>query len=136
MNNPACLAHQLARHRLPLQAVSRLSVRIPRNLTHGFGWVEMLAFSSESEIVIFFHGRYTELSHYDLQDRSFEAKKTANRGLARADTAATRAQVVLMHEYVSQYVPNMLYRDITQRATSLTAVSTGIGLASRPPVTS
>ena len=96
----------------------------------------MPAFSSESEIVIFFRGCYTEHSHYDLQDWSFEAKKTANRGLARADTAATRAQVVLKHENVSQYVPNMLYRDITQKPTSLTAVSTGIGRASRPPVTS
>ena len=96
----------------------------------------MPAFSSESEIVIFFRGCYTEHSHYDLQDWSFEAKKTANRGLARADIAATRAQVILMHEYVSQDVPNMLYRDITQRANGLTALSTGIGLASRPPVTS
>ena len=59
-----------------------------------------------------------------LIDKTWKAKKNANRGLAGADAAATCAQVDLMLEYVSQYAHNALYRDITLRAPSLAAVWT------------
>ena len=59
-----------------------------------------------------------------LLDKTWKAKKNANKGLAGADAAATCAQADLMLEYVSQYAPNALYRDITLRAPSLAAVWT------------
>jgi hypothetical protein len=57
-----------------------------------------------------------------LLSKEWKPKKVTNRGLAEPDSAATCAQIDMMLEYVSQYAPNALYRDITLRATSLTAV--------------
>ena len=59
-----------------------------------------------------------------LIEKTWKTKKTENRGIEGAEAAATSAQVDLMLEYISQYAPNALYRDITLRATSLTAVWT------------
>ena len=59
-----------------------------------------------------------------LIGKTWGPKKTANRGLAGATADADCAQIDMMLEYVSQYAPNALYRDITLRATSLTAVWT------------
>ena len=59
-----------------------------------------------------------------LIGKTWGLKKTANRGLAGATADADCAQIDMMLEYVSQYAPNALYRDITLRATSLTAVWT------------
>jgi hypothetical protein len=59
-----------------------------------------------------------------LMTKTWQPKKTANRGLAGATAADDSTQVDQMLEYVSQYAPNALYRDITLRATSLAAVWT------------
>ena len=48
-------------------------------------------------------------------------KKTPNRGYPQEDTTSAN-NVQQMLEYVSQFAPNCLYRDITSRATSLQAV--------------
>ena len=57
-----------------------------------------------------------------LIPRTWEQKKTVNRGLTGTNAASKATQIDLMLEYVSQYAPNALYRDITKRATSLEAV--------------
>ena len=54
-----------------------------------------------------------------LISQTWEPKKITNRGLTGNDAAAKATQIDLMLEYVSQYAPNALYRDITKRATSL-----------------
>ena len=51
-------------------------------------------------------------------------KKSTNRNFTGADAAANSSKVDAMLEYLSQYAPNALYRDITKRATSLEAVWT------------
>ena len=59
-----------------------------------------------------------------LMSRTWQPKKTLNRGLTGNTAAEDSTQVDQMLEYVSQYAPNALYRDITLRATSLAAVWT------------
>ena len=59
-----------------------------------------------------------------LMSRTWQPKKTLNRGLTGNTAAEDSTQVDQMQEYVSQYAPNALYRDITLRATSLAAVWT------------
>ena len=59
-----------------------------------------------------------------LMTKTWEPKKVANRGLSGTTAAADSVQIDQMLEYVSQYAPNALYRDITLRATSLSAVWT------------
>ena len=59
-----------------------------------------------------------------LMNKTWEPKKVANRGLTGATAADDSTQVDQMLEYVSQYAPSALYRDITLRATGLTAVWT------------
>ena len=59
-----------------------------------------------------------------LMTKTWQPKKTASRGFTGASAADDNTQVDLMLEYVSQYAPNALYRDITLRATSLAAVWT------------
>ena len=54
----------------------------------------------------------------------WSAKKTTNRGLDGAEAAANSLLIDAMLEYVSQYAPNCLYRDITLRSKSLEAVWT------------
>ena len=54
--------------------------------------------------------------------QEWQPKNTANRGFTGTEAEATFTQVDLMLEYVSQYTPKALYRDITLRATSLSAV--------------
>ena len=57
-----------------------------------------------------------------LLNKDWKVKKVANRGFTGAQAAETAVQVDQMLEYLSQYAPNCLYRDITLRATSLSAV--------------
>ena len=57
-----------------------------------------------------------------LMTQEWQPKNTANRGFTGTEAEATFTQVDLMLEYVSQYAPKALYRDITLRATSLSAV--------------
>ena len=59
-----------------------------------------------------------------LMSRAWEQKKSPNRGFTGTDAATNSNRVDAMLEYVSQYAPNALYRDITKRATSLDAVWT------------
>ena len=59
-----------------------------------------------------------------LPPKTWKAKKTVNRGFTGAEAAADTTQVDMLLEYISQYAPNALYRDITIRATSLDAVWT------------
>ena len=59
-----------------------------------------------------------------LMSRTWEQKKSLNRGFTGTDAATNSNRVDAMLEYVSQYAPNALYRDITKRATSLDAVWT------------
>ena len=54
-----------------------------------------------------------------LLNKDWKVKKVANRGFTGAQAAETAVQVDQMLEYLSQYAPNCLYRDITLRATSL-----------------
>ena len=49
-------------------------------------------------------------------------KKTINRGFTGEKATFDASQVDLLLEYVAQYAPNHLYRDITNRSTSLSAV--------------
>ena len=56
-----------------------------------------------------------------LVNRSWGKKKISNRGFPAADTTSAN-HVQNMLEYISQYAPNCLYRDITARATSLNDV--------------
>ena len=56
----------------------------------------------------------------DLLIKEWQPKKVTNRGLEQN----VSLQVDLMLEYVSQYAPNALYRDITLRSTSLKSVWT------------
>ena len=65
-----------------------------------------------------------------LMSKTWEPKKITNRGLTGATAAQDCIQVDQMLEYVSQYAPNALYRDITLRATSLSAVWTLVRAAS------
>ena len=53
---------------------------------------------------------------------NWEPKKVPNRGFNTATAAADAQNVDLMLAYLAQYAPSVLYRDITQRSTSLTAV--------------
>ena len=56
--------------------------------------------------------------------KTWKPKKIKNRGFS-GDSAVTDAnQVDLLLEYIAQYAPNHLYRDITSRVTSLSAVWT------------
>ena len=63
-----------------------------------------------------------------LSPKTWKVKKSTNRGFtgakAAAEAAAQATQVDMLLEYVSQYAPNALYRDITLRATSLDTVWT------------
>ena len=56
-----------------------------------------------------------------LINATWSNKKTPNRGFPQEDTTSAN-YVQQMLEYVSQFAPNCLYRDITSRATSLQAV--------------
>ena len=56
-----------------------------------------------------------------LIPKVWKPKKIKNRGFEDIDVA-TATQIDLMLEYVSQYSPNCLYRDITLRYTSLSEV--------------
>ena len=57
-----------------------------------------------------------------LVSTTWGSKRTPNRGFT-SDTAASEAQQVdLMLAYLAQYAPSVLYRDITQRSTSLSSV--------------
>ena len=51
--------------------------------------------------------------------KKWKPKKISNRGLEGNSAAADSLQIDTLLEYVSQYAPNALYRDITQRSTSL-----------------
>ena len=53
-----------------------------------------------------------------LSPKTWQPKKIPNRGLTGGDASASATQIDMMLEYVSQYAPNALYRDITLRATS------------------
>ena len=55
---------------------------------------------------------------------SWAQKKVPNRGFTGVDAATKCTQVDAMLEYISQYAPNALYRDITKQATSLEAIWT------------
>ena len=57
-----------------------------------------------------------------LSPKIWQPKKITNRGLTGADALTSATQIDMLLEYVSQYAPNALYRDITLRATSLDAV--------------
>ena len=59
-----------------------------------------------------------------LLSKTWKPKKTTNRGLVGGDAVADSTQIDAMLEYISQYAPNALYRDITLRATNLAAVWT------------
>ena len=54
-----------------------------------------------------------------LMSKTWQPKKSANRGFTGATAADDSTQVDLMLEYVSQYAPNALYRDITLRTLAL-----------------
>ena len=56
--------------------------------------------------------------------KTWQPKKSVYRGFTGASAADDSTQVDLMLEYVSQYAPYALYRDITLRANSLAAVWT------------
>ena len=62
-----------------------------------------------------------EESWLPLVNAVWSGKKTPNRGFPEDDTASSNS-VQQMLEYVSQFAPNCLYRDITTRATSLNEV--------------
>ena len=49
----------------------------------------------------------------------WKPKKISNRGLSGTSAEEDSTQIDTLLEYVSQYAPNALYRDITQRSTSL-----------------
>ena len=51
--------------------------------------------------------------------KTWKPKKISNRGIEGNSAAADSLLVDTLLEYVSQYAPNALYRDITQRSTSL-----------------
>ena len=53
-------------------------------------------------------------------------KKELNRGFTSNTAEAEAKQVDLMLAYIAQYAPSVLYRDITQRSTSLSSVWTVI----------
>ena len=57
-----------------------------------------------------------------LSPKTWQPKKTLNRGFIGDEAVANANQVDMLLEYVSQYAPNAVYRDITLRATSLDAV--------------
>ena len=59
-----------------------------------------------------------------LISKTWHPKKTAHRGFQGSDAANNSNLVDAMLEYVSQYAPNALYRDIEKRTTSLDAVWT------------
>ena len=54
--------------------------------------------------------------------KKWKPKKVSNRGLEGNSAEADSLQIDTLLEYVSQYAPNALYRDITQRSTSLDEV--------------
>ena len=55
---------------------------------------------------------------------TWSGKKISNRGFTGDKAAANATQVDLLLEYIAQYAPSHLYRDITNRSTSLAAVWT------------
>ena len=59
-----------------------------------------------------------------LIPKTWSNKKATNRGFTGTDSENDATQVDMMLEYVSQYAPNALYRDITIRAKSLHEVWT------------
>ena len=59
-----------------------------------------------------------------LLSTTWQSKKTENRGFTGADADSKATQVDMMLEYIAQFAPNHLYRDITNRATSLSAIWT------------
>ena len=54
--------------------------------------------------------------------KKWKPKKISNRGLSGTSAEEDSTQIDTLLEYVSQYAPNALYRDITQRSTSLDEV--------------
>ena len=62
--------------------------------------------------------------HKFLHPKTWTVKKVTNRGFTGADAETDATQLDMMLEYVSQYAPNALYRDITIRAKSLREVWT------------
>ena len=58
--------------------------------------------------------------------RNWGKKKDQNRGFDSDTAAADAQQVDLMLAYLAQYAPSVLYRDITQRSTSLSSIWTVI----------
>ena len=54
--------------------------------------------------------------------KKWKPKKFSNRGLEGTSAAADSLLIDNLLEYVSQYAPNALYRDITQRSSSLDEV--------------
>ena len=58
--------------------------------------------------------------------RTWSHKKEPNRGFTSNTAEADSKQVDLMLAYIAQYAPSVLYRDITQRSTSLESVWTVI----------
>ena len=54
--------------------------------------------------------------------KKWKPKKVPNRGLTGSSADADSLQIDTLLEYISQYAPNALYRDITQRSTSLDEV--------------
>ena len=61
-----------------------------------------------------------------LVSRTWSQKKEPNRGFTTPTAEADAKQVDLMLAYIAQYAPSVLYRDITQRSTSLNSVWTVI----------
>ena len=61
-----------------------------------------------------------EESWLPLVNETWQPKKITNRG----KTAEIATKIDSMLEYISQYAPNCLYRDITLRATSLSGMWT------------
>ena len=65
-----------------------------------------------------------EANRLPLIPLTWGPKKSTNRNFTGADAAANSSKIDAMLNYLSQYAPNALYRDITKRATSLEAVWT------------
>ena len=53
---------------------------------------------------------------------TWQGQKSAHRGFTGDDAASQSTQVDALLEYIAQYAPNALYRDITRRAENLETV--------------
>ena len=59
-----------------------------------------------------------------LLTKQWKPNKTVDHGLTGESATDHALQIDLMLAYIAQYAPNALYRDITQRSTSLSSVWT------------